>query len=70
MIVTRNGRPMVLLAAVNESNLEKSLWALRRARAIDGVSNLQQQSAKQGTDRLSIEKIDTEIKAVRRKRAR
>jgi prevent-host-death family protein len=36
MIITSNGRPVAILASVNESNLEESLSAFRQARAIDG----------------------------------
>ena len=69
MIITSNGRPIAILAAVNESNLEESLSAFRRARAIEAVASLQRRSAEQGTDNISRDEIDTEIKAVRRKRA-
>jgi len=69
MIITSNGRPIAILAAVNESNLEESLSAFRRARAIEAVASLQRRSAEQGTDTISRDEIDAEIKAVRRKRA-
>jgi len=70
MVITSNGRPIAILAAVNESNLEESLSAFRRARAVEAVANLQQESARRGAAKLSMNEIDAEIKAVRRKRAR
>jgi len=69
MIITSNGRPIAILAAVNESNLEASLSAFRQARAVEAVASLQRQSVEQGNDNVSMDEIEAEIKAVRRKRA-
>ena len=68
MIITSNGRPVAILAAVNESNLEESLSAFRQARAVEAVASLQRLSIEQGTDNISMNEIDAEIKAVRKKR--
>jgi antitoxin (DNA-binding transcriptional repressor) of toxin-antitoxin stability system len=70
MVVTVNGRPIAILAAITESNLEESLSAFRQARAVKAVVSMQRSSAEQGTDKISMEEIDAEIKAVRKKRAR
>ena len=68
MIITSNGRPIAILAAVNESNLEESLSAFRQARAVEAVASLQRRSIEQRTDNISMDEIDAEIKAVRKKR--
>jgi antitoxin (DNA-binding transcriptional repressor) of toxin-antitoxin stability system len=70
MIVTSNGRPIAILASIGESNVEESLAAFRQARAIAAVAALQRRSVEQGTDRMSPEEIDGEIRAVRGKRRR
>jgi antitoxin (DNA-binding transcriptional repressor) of toxin-antitoxin stability system len=70
VVVTSNGRPIAILSAVNESNLEESLSAIRQARAAEAVMSLQRQSVEQGTDGITMEEIDTEIRAVRQKRKR
>jgi len=70
MVITNNGRPIAILAAISESNLEKSLAAFRQARAVEAVASLQRQSVEQGTDRITMNKINAEIKAVRKKRTR
>lgn len=70
MIITSNGRPIAILAAINESNLEESLSAFRQARAVEAVASLQRRSAEHGTDKITMDEIDAEIKAVRTKRAR
>lgn len=69
MVITSNGRPIAILAAITESNLEESLTAFRQARAVEAVAALQRRSADQGTDRITMDEIDAEIKAVRKKRA-
>jgi antitoxin (DNA-binding transcriptional repressor) of toxin-antitoxin stability system len=70
MIITSNGRPIAILAAISESNLEESLAAFRQARAIEAVASLQRRSVEHGTDRISMDEINAEIKAVRKKRPR
>jgi len=70
MVVTVNGRPIAILAAITESNLEESLAAFRQVRAVEAVVSMQRSSAEQGIDKISMEGIDAEIKAVRKKRAR
>jgi antitoxin (DNA-binding transcriptional repressor) of toxin-antitoxin stability system len=72
MVITSNGRPIAMLAAVNEANLEQSLTAWRGARAAQTVTAIQLASARRGTDKLTMDEIDAEIAAarrVRRKRA-
>jgi len=68
MVITSNGRPVAILAAVNESNLEESLSAFRQARAVDAVAELQRRAVVQGTNKLSLAEIEAEIAAVRRQR--
>lgn len=50
MIITHNGRPIAILAAVNESNIEESLSAFRQARAVEAVMSLQRRSVEHGAD--------------------
>lgn len=68
MVLTSNGRPIAVLRAINEENLEQVLSAFRRVRAIEAVAALQYESTVKGTSALSEEEIDEEIKAVRKKR--
>jgi antitoxin (DNA-binding transcriptional repressor) of toxin-antitoxin stability system len=70
MIVTNNGRPIAILSAVHESNLEEALAAIRRARAIEAVASMQLASVQKGTDRISKDEISREIRATRRNRSR
>ncbi len=68
MIITSNGRPIAILAAISESNLEESLSAFRQARAVEAVASIQRRSSGKGTDKITMDEIDEEIKAVRKKR--
>ncbi len=70
MVITSNGRPIAILAAVNESNLDESLSAFRRARAGEAVTSLQRRSLEQRTHKITVQEIDAEIRAVRQKRKR
>ncbi len=70
MIITSNGRPIAIIAATSDSDLEESLLAFRQARAVEAVASLQRRSVEAGNDKMTMDEIDAEIKAVRRKRAR
>ena len=73
MVVTSNGRPVALLTAIDETNVEESLAAWRQVRATQAITSTQRQSIRNGTDRFSMDDIDKEIgkaRVSRRKRAR
>ena len=70
LVITSNGKPIALLSATSEKQLEESLDAVRRARAQAAVAAIQDASLKAGTQRLSPEDINAEIDAVRRARTR
>lgn len=70
MVITSNGRPVAILAAINESNLEESLAAFRQARSVEAVASLQRRSIEQKTDQIMMKDIDAEILAVRKKRTK
>ena len=70
LVVTSNGKPIALLSATSDETLEESLGAVRRARAQAAATAMQQASLKAGTDRMSLDDINTEIGAARARRAR
>ena len=65
MVITSNGRPIAILSSINEENLEQVLFAFRQARAMQAVNSIQYESVRKGTDGITMEEIDNEIKAVR-----
>ena len=70
MVITRNGRPIAILAAVNDSSLEETLSEFRRARALSAAGDVQRRSVARRLDSLTADEIDVEIAAVRETRAR
>ncbi len=70
IVLTSNGKPVAILSAVTERNLEESLVAVRRARAIAAVEKVQSQSLVVGKNKLSLDEINAEIRSVRKARKR
>jgi antitoxin (DNA-binding transcriptional repressor) of toxin-antitoxin stability system len=68
MVITNNGKPVALLTPLTDKTLEETLSAVRKAKAINAVKLLQQQSAKNGTDKMTLEEINAEIKRARKER--
>jgi antitoxin (DNA-binding transcriptional repressor) of toxin-antitoxin stability system len=68
MIITNNGKPVALLTPLSDKTLEDTLSSIRRARAVNAVKLIQQQSVKNGTNTMTLEKINYEIKMARKKR--
>ncbi|HXU34355.1 MAG TPA: type II toxin-antitoxin system Phd/YefM family antitoxin [Thermoanaerobaculia bacterium] len=68
VVVTSNGLPIAILSTVTEATLDETLAALRRARAVAAVSELQRRSVQLGTDAMTSADIDAEVAAVRRDR--
>lgn len=66
MVLTSNGNPIAIIAAVSKDTLEELLGAFRRARAMAAVAFMQKQSIESGIDRLDLEEINREIASVRR----
>ena len=70
LVLTSNGKPMAILSAVSEGELEQSLAAIRRARAVAAVEKMQSRSLAAGMDKLSLNEINAEIRAARKTRRR
>ena len=70
LVITSNGKPVAILSAVSQRNVEESLATFRRARAVAAVEAMQQRSVAAGTHRMTQEDIQAEIVAVRKSRSR
>jgi len=68
VVLTVNGRPVAILTGVDENSFETEVEAIRRARALQALDSLQADSIKKVTHRLVADKIDQEIRAVRKSR--
>lgn len=68
VVLTANGKPMGVLLGVDETRLDDTVAAIRRARAILAVSRMRRSAAETGKDRMSMAEINREVAAVRRRR--
>jgi antitoxin (DNA-binding transcriptional repressor) of toxin-antitoxin stability system len=68
LVITSNGKPVAILTATSEDKLEESLAAIRRARAMQAVSETQQESIRKGMHRTSAKQIGSIIRRSRRDR--
>ncbi len=70
VVITSNGKPIALLSGVTEENLEKTVRAIRRSRALIALEEMQKRSIKLGLDKLTDSQIESEIRAARKSRRR
>ena len=68
VVITLNGKPVAIMTATNDKDFEQSLCAIRRARAMEAVSSLQQASVQSGRDKIAEKEIQAEVKKVRSQR--
>lgn len=68
VVITLNGKPIAVMAPVEEGKLEESLRLTRRVRAMMAREALQESSIKKGLDKITPEDINAEIARVRKKR--
>jgi prevent-host-death family protein len=70
VVITSNGKPIAVLSGVTEENLEKTVRAIRRSRALIALEEMQKKSIELGLDKLTDSQIESEIQAVRKSRRR
>lgn len=68
VVLTASGKPMGVLIGVDETRLDDTVDAIRRARAVLAVARMRKRAAATGKDRLSMAEINREVAAVRRRR--
>jgi antitoxin (DNA-binding transcriptional repressor) of toxin-antitoxin stability system len=68
MVISNNGKPIALLIPLSNTTLEETLSVVRRAKAINAVKLIQQQSIQNGTDKVTLDEINNEIEMSRKTR--
>jgi antitoxin (DNA-binding transcriptional repressor) of toxin-antitoxin stability system len=68
IVLTANGRPVAILAGVDEESFEEKLAALRRTRARALLDRIRARAKATGADKLTMEQIDAVIARARRAR--
>lgn len=66
MVITNNGKPIALLTPLCDANIEDTLKAVRKARALNAVNSMQDISMRNGNSLLSDEEIENEISESRK----
>jgi hypothetical protein len=67
-MVTSRGKPVALMTDIEGRDVEEELKAANLARLSLAVSRLREQARRKGADRMTMDQVDREIRAVRRKR--
>jgi len=66
LIITRNGKPYLLVSLIKGQDVEKILASIRKFRAFESVETLQEESVAQGKDQMSLGDINRIISKVRK----
>ncbi len=67
-VVTTNNEPFALMINVEADQIEEALYLAAQIRAQQAVSALRDGAQEEGTNRLTAEEIDAEIRSVRNAR--
>ena len=67
IVLTNNGKPSMLVFDIAGQDIEEIINTLNRAEAMRLLEEIQMQFARSGLDSMTMEEINTEIKAVRRR---
>ena len=67
-MITNNGKPIALLTPLMDSDLENTIKAVRRAKAMINLEEMWDISTKNNNYKLSPEKINNIISSARKKR--
>lgn len=70
IVITHNGKPIALLTPLTDTDLEETLSAVRRARAVNAVKAMQATAVEKGLSGMTMEEIDQEIQVYRKNKKR
>jgi hypothetical protein len=67
-VITNNGKPQALLFKIDGANLEKTLSMLQKFEFMQNLTTMRLTSMKNGNSGMTLDEINAEINAVRKKR--
>ena len=70
IVITNNGKPIALLTPLSDADMEDTVTAVRRARAITALKRIRGTSAKKGLTEMTMEEINKEIQEYRKSKKR
>ena len=68
VVLTANGQPFACIVSIDPASFDRDLAAIRQARAHVALRKCWASAAAAGTNRLTMDEIDREIRAARRER--
>ncbi|HWQ38415.1 MAG TPA: type II toxin-antitoxin system Phd/YefM family antitoxin [Burkholderiales bacterium] len=69
-VLTANGSPVAVMIPVDAGSIDQTLEILRRARALEAVRAIRQESRRRGLAGMSLKNIDAIIAKARKARSR
>ena len=67
-VLTNNGKPQALIFRIDGDDLEKTLSLLQKLEFMQNLAEMRLESMKNGNSNMTLDEINAEIKAVRKKR--
>jgi hypothetical protein len=67
-VLTNNGKPQALLFKIDGNSLEKTLTMLQKLEFMQNLTAMRLTSMKNGNSRMTLDEVNAEINAVRKKR--
>ena len=66
IVITNNGKPIALLTPLSDTDMEDTVTAVRRARAITALKKIRSLSLKKALPEMTMEEINKEIQEYRK----
>jgi len=64
-VITNNGQPQAILVKVNTASFESTLALIQQLEFAQAITNTQQESLRNGNSNMTLDEINTEIRAAR-----
>jgi prevent-host-death family protein len=66
IVITNNGKPIALLTPLSDADMEDTVAAVRRARAVTALKKIRNLAVKTGRSNMTAEEINREIQEYRK----
>ena len=66
IVITNNGKPIALLTPLSDADMEDTISAVRRARAVAALKKIRGLAIKTGLSEMTMDEINEEIQAYRK----
>jgi len=66
IVITNNGKPIALLTPLSDTDMEDTVTAVRRARALAALKKMRAAAVKSGASEMTMEEVNEEIRQYRK----